>query len=106
VVKLVAEGGGGGRNDSYRRANREEENVHGDASRLLLLWRRKGKRMVERVVVKPVIRVVVVAVGCWDDGEREKDRENVAEIGKRLFFFAYFGPDFAPLLEPKIHLYL
>jgi hypothetical protein len=43
VVELVVEGGAGGRNDSCRRANREEENVNGDASGLLPLWRKKEK---------------------------------------------------------------
>jgi hypothetical protein len=41
---------------------------------------------VERVVVKPVISVVVAAFGCWEGGEREKDREKVAETRKRLIF--------------------
>jgi len=47
-------------------------------------WR--GISEVERVVVKPVISVVVAAFGCWEGGEREKDREKVAETRKRLIF--------------------
>jgi hypothetical protein len=42
-------------------------------------WR--GRNVVERVAVKLMMRVLVAAVGCWDDREREReiDRERERE---------------------------
>jgi hypothetical protein len=35
--------------------------------------------VVERVAVKLMMRVLVAAVGCWDDRERERERERDKE---------------------------
>jgi hypothetical protein len=62
--------------------------------------------VVERVVVKLVMRVLVAAVGCWDDArarththiEREREREREGgRYWEEADFLAYFGPDFLPL---------
>jgi hypothetical protein len=39
---------------------------------------------------------VVALVGCWDGGERERERE-VAETRKRLVFWPIFYPIFIML---------
>ena len=90
----------------------KEENENDGVDGLLLLWRKREKQLVEResvverVVVKLVMRVLVAAVGCWDDARarahthREREREREREGGRNweeADFLAYFGPDFLPL---------
>jgi hypothetical protein len=88
----------------------KEENENDGVDGLLLLWRKREKQLVEResvverVVVKLVMRVLVAAVGCWDDAharaqththiEREREREKVAGTGKRLIFWLTLDPIF------------
>jgi len=43
-------------------------------------WR--GRNVVERVAVKLMMRVLVAAVGCWDDRERERERKTKREGGR------------------------
>ena len=101
VVVLVAQGRAGGRNNNCRRANGEEENVNGDVSRLLRLWRKRGRRMVERD------KWGVEGGGGpgWLLGwRRERERQKDKESGRNregADVLDYFGPHFLSLQSIK-----
>jgi len=63
--------------------------------------------VVEVVVEKTLVRVVVAAVGCWDDEEWERERQREGDkTGKRLIFWLTLDTIFFPLRAWNLPLFI